>query len=119
MRRKNKLRFEKNKRVVVLVTTILNKLLLVRRLSSQELKNCLMIFSSIFLTSIYAVGQKTVQAVQAIPVKHVPSIDGNPDDVLSLMTPYNFFQLEPNNGSTSPNETKMVVLQSANTLPDL
>ena len=99
--------------MVVWLTTILNKLLLVRRQSSQELKICLMVFSLIFFTAIYAAGQKTVQA---IPVKYVPSLDGNPDDVLSLMTPYNFFQLEPNNGSTSPNETKMVVLQSADTL---
>jgi len=113
MKRTNKFRFKKAKRVVVRVTTILNKLLIVRRKSSQELKIWMIVLSLIFFTATYAAGQKTVQT---IPVKHVPPIDGNPDDVLSLMAPYNFFQLEPNIGSASPNETKLVVLQSTDTL---
>ena len=98
MRRTNKYRFKKDTRVVALVTTILNKLLIVRRQSSQDLKIWLIVFSFIFFSPIYALGQKTVQT---IPVKNLPPIDGIPDDVLSLMTPFNFFQLEPNKGSAS------------------
>lgn len=91
MRRKNSYRFEKSLIVVVLVTTILNKILVLRRQPSQAIKICLIVFSFIFFSPTYAVGQKTIQVV---PAKQLPSIDGNPDDVLSLMTPFNFFQLE-------------------------
>ena len=76
-------------------------------------KICLIAFPLIFFTAIYAAGQKNLQV---IPVKHVPPADGKPDDVLSLVTPYNFFQLEPVNGKISPSETKIVVLQSTDTL---
>jgi hypothetical protein len=113
MRITNKFRFKIDKRVVALATTILNKFLIARRKSLQELKIFLIVFSLVFLSSINAAGQKTLQTVLA---KHIPPIDGNPDDVLSLMIPYNFFQLEPNNGSISPNVTKMMVLQSTDTL---
>jgi len=113
MKRGNRYRVENNLRVVVLVTAILNKLLLVRRHVSEELKICLLVFSFIFFSPVYVTGQNTIEV---IPAKQLPSIDGNPDDVLSLMSPYNFFQLEPNNGSASPDETRIVVLQSSDTL---
>lgn len=65
------------------------------------------------MPAFYIAGQKTISV---IPVNIIPSIDGKSDDVLSIMTPYNFFQLEPNNGASSPSETKIVAMQSADTL---
>jgi hypothetical protein len=75
-------------------------------------------FSSLFILlflipAYYVAGQKTISV---IPVKIIPSIDGKSEDVLSLMTSYNFFQLEPSNGASSPSETKIVAMQLADTL---
>jgi len=77
--------------------------------------NKLLIFIVIilFLPVFYASGQK---AISLTPVKNIPPLDGNSDDVISLMTSYNFFQLEPDNGNISPSETKIIVLQSTDTL---
>jgi len=72
-----------------------------------------LLLSSLLLPVVYAEGQKTIEV---IPTKTIPSIDGKSDDVMSLMTSYNFFQLEPDNGASSPSETKIVVMQSADTL---
>ena len=58
-------------------------------------------------------GQKVISLT---PVNIIPPVDGNADDVFSLMTSYNFFQLEPDNGNISPSETKIIVLQSTDTL---
>ncbi|HBQ81322.1 MAG TPA: hypothetical protein DD745_00355, partial [Bacteroidales bacterium] len=67
----------------------------------------------LLLPLFYTSGQK---AVSITPVNNIPSLDGNADDVISLMTSYNFFQLEPDNGNISPSETKIIVLQSTDTL---
>ena len=67
----------------------------------------------LLLPGLFVSGQK---AISITPVKNLPLIDGNSEDVIQLMSSYNFFQLEPNYGSASPNETKIVVLQSTDTL---
>src|SRR4030042_2312763 len=61
----------------------------------------------------YAEGQKTISV---IPMKKIPSVDGKSDDVMSLMTTNYFFQLEPVNGASSPSETKVVIVQSVDSL---
>ena len=43
-------------------------------------------------------------------------MDGKLADIELLMISYNFFQLELVNGEPSPSETKMVLLQSKDTL---
>ncbi|MGB8359257.1 MAG: hypothetical protein WCD55_11655 [Bacteroidales bacterium] len=67
----------------------------------------------ILLPSVIVVGQKriTVNNVNAIP-----PMDGKLADIELLMISYNFFQLELVNGEPSPSETKMVLLQSKDTL---
>jgi hypothetical protein len=67
----------------------------------------------LLLSLFYSYGQKVISLS---PVKNIPPIDGNADDVISLMSSYNFFQLEPDNGKESPSETKITVLQSKDTL---
>ncbi len=67
----------------------------------------------LLLPFFYVAGQKTIST---IPVKIIPPIDGKSEDVISLMTSYNFFQLEPDNGTISPSETKMLIMQSADSL---
>ena len=79
----------------------------------KDNKLLILIVIILLLPLFYASGQKTISHT---PVKNIPPLDGNADDVISLMTSYNFFQLEPNNGSASLNETKIVVLQSTDTL---
>ena len=78
-------------------------------------ENKLIILTTLMLLLILfqASGQK---AISLFPVKNIPPIDGLAEDVISLMTSYNFFQLEPDNGQKSPSETKIIVLQSKDTL---
>jgi len=71
------------------------------------------IFLLLLLPGLFVSGQKTISIT---PVTRLPLIDGNSDDVIQLMTSYNFLQMEPNNGSASPDDTKIVVLQSADTI---
>lgn len=76
-------------------------------------KFCSLFIFLLLLPAVYADGQKTIAVITA---KTIPTIDGKSDDVLSLMTSYNFFQLEPENGTPSSSETKIVVMQSVDTL---
>jgi hypothetical protein len=46
-----------------------------------------------------------------LPVKALPEIDGQCEDVMSYMTNYDFFQLEPQNGFSSFSHTKIIVMQ--------
>ncbi len=66
-----------------------------------------------FLSGLSASGQRSISIT---PVKSLPLIDGNPDDVIQLMTSYNFFQLEPVKGAPSQSETKILLMQSKDTL---
>jgi len=79
----------------------------------KDNKHLILIVIILLLPLFYSSGQK---AVSITPVNNIPSLDGNADDVISLMTSYNFFQLEPDNGNISPSETKIIVLQSTDTL---
>jgi len=79
----------------------------------KDNKLLILIVIILLLPGYYASGQK---AISLTPVKNIPPLDGNADDVISLMTSYNFFQLEPDNGNISPSETKIIVLQSTDTL---
>jgi hypothetical protein len=67
----------------------------------------------IWLPFIIVDGQKIITVN---PVKTIPPVDGKPDNIEPLMISYNYFQLEPVNGEPSPSETKMVLLQSKDTL---
>jgi hypothetical protein len=68
----------------------------------------------LFLLPYFIVdGQRTITVYSA---NTIPVIDGKSDDVMPLMTSYNFFQLEPVKGVPSPSETKIVVIQSTDTL---
>ena len=67
----------------------------------------------LLLFCIPVFGQKSISV---LPVKVIPLIDGKSEDVLSIMTSYSFFQLEPDNGKISPSETKLILLQSTDTL---
>jgi hypothetical protein len=90
------------------------RLILIKgQLMADKLKFYSIILILLSIPSFYVAGQKTIPV---IPIKTVPSIDGKPDDVLSFMTSYNFYQLEPNYGTYSPSETKIVVMQSVDTL---
>ncbi len=79
----------------------------------KDNKLLILIVIILLLPGYYASGQK---AISLTPVKNIPPLDGNADDVIPLMTSYNFFQLEPDNGNISPSETKIIVLQSTDTL---
>ncbi len=54
-------------------------------------------------------GQRTIEVYS---VKTLPVIDGRYDDIDSLLSSYNFIQLEPQNGDTSLSPTKIIVLQN-------
>ncbi|MCU0461033.1 MAG: carbohydrate binding family 9 domain-containing protein [Bacteroidales bacterium] len=79
----------------------------------KDNKLLILIVIILLLPVFYASGQKSISLT---PVKNIPPLDGNADDVISLMTSYNFFQLEPDNGKISPSGTKIIVLQSTDTL---
>lgn len=81
----------------------------------KDNKLFILIVIILFLPVFYVSGQK---AISATPVKNIPPLHDNADDVISLMTSYNFFQLEPDNGNISPSELQItgigtMILQSS------
>lgn len=56
------------------------------------------------------------QSIKVQTVNSIPAIDGYVDDISSRMESFNFYQLEPVNGEPSPSETRLITLQSADTL---
>jgi hypothetical protein len=50
--------------------------------------------------------------MEVLEVKNLPMVDGRYDDVDSLLTDYNFIQLEPQNGNKSLSPTKIIVMQN-------
>jgi hypothetical protein len=63
----------------------------------------------LFFLFISAAAQRTIRV---LPVQTLPAIDGLYNDIDSLLTSYNFIQLEPRNGDTSSSKTKIVVMQN-------
>ena len=73
----------------------------------------LILLAILFLSSVSLQGQNSITV---IPIKTIPVIDGIQEDLESLMTSCYFYQLEPLIGEPSQSETRIVVLQSNDTL---
>lgn len=84
---------------------------LIKTISERLRKDQFIILLLLISTPLF--GQRSINV---LPVKTIPSIDGKPEDIWSQMTSYSFFQLEPSNGAPSPSETKIVLMQSKDTL---
>jgi len=84
---------------------------IVKAISERLRKEQFIILLLLICTPIF--GQKSINV---LPVKTIPPIDGKQEDIWSQMTSYSFFQLEPLNGEPSSSETKMILMQSKDTL---